>query len=179
MAKRLYGRRYAQAVFEIALQTKELDKWQADLRKIAGLTEDAEVMALLEAPKLRFDDKVKLLQEKLRGVSSLALNLAYLLVSRNRLGIAPGIADDYERLYNSYKGIEEAEVTTAVTLTDDEKKEFKESIKTLFGKEIVLKTKVDPNLVGGIVVRAGGKLIDGSTRSRLLSLKKELVGVTS
>ena len=179
MAKRLYGRRYAQAVFELALQSKELDKWQSDLQKIAGLTRDAEIMALLEAPKLRFEDKVKLLQEKLPGVSPLALNLAYLLASKNRLAIATSIADDYQSLLNDYRGIVETEVTTAVTLTDDEKKEFKERIKTLLGKEIVLKTRVDPNLVGGIVVRAGGKLIDGSARSRLLNLKKQLVGVRS
>jgi F-type H+-transporting ATPase subunit delta len=179
VAKRLYAGRYAQAVFEIALERKELDKWQSDLKQIASLGEDAEVMALLEAPKLHFDDKAKLLREKLRSVSPLALNLVYLLVAKNRLDVISELAEEYRRLLNSYRGIEEAEVTTVVLLSDDEKLNLKESIKAIVGKDIVLKTEVDPNLIGGIVVRVGGKLIDGSTRSRLLTLRKELAGVGS
>lgn len=179
MARKLYARRYAQAVFEIALERKELEKWQSDLKEIARLGDDAEVMALLEAPKLHLEDKVKLLKAKLSSVSPLALNLVYLLVAKNRLGVISEVAEEYERLLNSYRGIEEAEVTTVVPLTDDERLNLKESIKAIVGKEIVLKTEVDPNLVGGIVVRVGGKLIDGSTRSRLLALRKELAGIAS
>ncbi len=179
MAKRVFARRYAQAVFEIALERKELDKWQSDLRKIASLGKDAEVITLLQTPRLSFHDKAKLLAEKLRGINPLALNLVYLLVARDKLDVISGIAEEYETLLNEYRGIAEAEVTTVVPLTDDEKLNLKESIKAIVGKEIVLKTEVDPNLIGGIVVRVGGKLIDGSTRSRLLALKKELVGVGS
>ncbi len=179
MARRVYARRYAQAVIEIALEREELDKWQSDLREIASLRGDTEIMELLQAPRIHFEDKAKLLAERLPGINPLALNLVYLLVARNRLGVISEVAEEYERLLNSYRGIEEAEVTAAVPLTDGEKQKFKESIKALIGKEIVLKTQVDPNLIGGIVIRVGGKLIDASTRSRLLALKKELVGVGS
>ena len=79
MAKRVHAKRYSQAVFEIALETKELDRWQSDLRKIATLSEDARFIAWLESPKFHFDDKTSLLSEQLVDINPLALNLAYLL----------------------------------------------------------------------------------------------------
>ena len=77
MARKAYARRYAQAVFEMALEAKELDKWQSDLRRIASLTDNDALIAFLEIPKISFDDKARLLSEQLEDISPLALNLAY------------------------------------------------------------------------------------------------------
>ena len=175
MAKRVHARRYSQAVFEIALERKELDRWQSDLRKIASLAENAELIALLESPRLHFDDKAKLLAEQLRDINPLALNLVYLLVTRSRLSMVGDIADEYQRLLDSYRGIEQAEVTTVITLDNEEKLKLAERLGAIVGKKVVLKSKVDSNLVGGIIARVDGKLVDGSTRSQLLALKRELV----
>ncbi len=81
MARRAYARRYSQAVFEIAMERQELDRWQSDLRKIASLGEDAALVALLENPRLHFNDKARLLSEQLGDINPLALNLVYLLVA--------------------------------------------------------------------------------------------------
>ena len=75
MATRAYAKRYSQAVFEIAVERNELDRWQSDLTKIASLGDNAELTALLETPKLPFEDKVKLLSEHLSDINPLALNL--------------------------------------------------------------------------------------------------------
>jgi F-type H+-transporting ATPase subunit delta len=174
VARRAYPRRYAQAVFELAREKGEIDSWASDLEKTARLGEDAALIAWLESPKFRFDDKVKLLAERLGKANPLALNLAYLLVARGRLGMAGDIADEYQRLLDSYRGIERAEVATAVPLDEREKRKLSERLSGLIGKEVVLKTEVDAELIGGVVARVGGKLLDGSTRSRLLALKKEL-----
>ena len=172
MAKRVYARRYSQAVFEIALERKELDRWQSDLRKIVSLGEDATFVAFLESPKFRFDDKSRRLSERLGDINPLALNLVYLLVTRSRLSMVGEIADGYQRLLDSYRGIEQAEITTAVPLDDEDKLRLAQRLTSLLGKPIVLKPKVDSSLIGGIIIRVGDKLIDGSIRSKLVALKR-------
>ena len=174
MAKRFYARRYSQAVFNIALEKKELDRWQSDLRRIASLGENAALVAWFESPKLHFDDKAKLLSERLGDINPLALNLACLLVTRGRLGTIGDIADEYQHLLDDYRGIEQAEVTTAIPLDDKDKLRLEERLGIVVGKKVVLKTEVDTSLIGGIIARIGDKLIDGSTRSKLEALKREL-----
>ena len=175
MARRLYARRYAQAVFEIALEKKELDRWQSDLRKVAMLGEDATIVAFLENPKFNFEAKAKLLSEQLVDMNPLALNLLYLLLTRGRLSMVGEIADEYQRLLDSYHGIEQAEVITAVPLDDEDRLKLGERIGAIVGKKVAVKPEVDSSLVGGFIARIGGKLLDGSTRNKLEALKRELV----
>ena len=174
MARRAYAKRYAQAIFEIAMEKGELDRWQSDLVKLASLTEDAALIALFENPKLPFSDKAKLLSEQLGDINPLALNLVYLLISRGQLSVLGEIAEEYRRLLDSHRGIEEAEVITAIPLDDEGKQSLEEHLSAIVGKKVVIKPEVDSSLVGGFVARIGGKLLDGSTRSRLEALKKEL-----
>ena len=176
MARRVYARRYSQAVFEIALETKELDRWQSDLKKMASLTRETAVTTFLESPKIHFDDKARLLSEQLPGINPLALNLVYLLADRGRLAMLGDIADDYQRLLDNYLGIETAEVTTAVPLDEEDKLRLAEHLSTMVGRKVALKTEVDSRLIGGIIARIDGKLLDGSTRRQLEALKKELAG---
>ena len=175
MARRFYAKRYAQAVFEIALGRKELDRWQSDLRTIASLGEDATLIAWLENPKFRFDDKVGLLSEQFGDLNPLTLNLVYLLAARGRLSMIGDIADEYQRLLDSYRGIEQAEVITAVPLDDEDRLRLGECLGAVVGKKVVVKPEVDSSLIGGFIARIGGKLLDGSTRSKLEALKRELV----
>ena len=175
MTRKVYTRRYAQAVFEIALETKELDRWQSDLQKIAGLAKDVTLVAFLESLKIPFDDKARLLSELLKSINPLALNLVYLLAARGKLRTIGDIADDYQRLLDSHRGIEMAEVVTATDLDEEDKRRLAEHLSAIVGKKVTLKTEVEPELIGGVIARIGGKLLDGSTRSKLEALKKELV----
>jgi len=175
VARRVYPKRYAQAVFEIALEKSELDRWQSDLSQIAGLGDDAALVAFLESPKFRFEDKAKLLSERLGGINPLALNLIYLLVARGRLGMIGDIADEYQLLLDSYRGIEHGEVTTAIPLDEEDKLKLEERLGDIAGKKVVLKSEVNPEVIGGIIARIGGKLLDGSTRSKLEALREDLV----
>jgi len=177
VARRAYAKRYSQAVFEIAVERGELDRWQSDLGRIARLGEDAGLATLLASPKLHFDDKARLLAEPLGDINPLARKLVYLLVARGRLGMAGEITDEYQRLLDNYRGIEQAEVITAVPLDEEDKLRLAERLGAVVGKQVVIKPKVDSSMIGGLVARIGGKLLDGSTRSRLEALKKELSGV--
>ncbi len=176
MARGVYTKRYAQAVFELALERKELDRWQSDLGKIASLAEDAALSAVLESPKFRFEEKAKLLSERMGKINPLALNLAYLLVSRGRLGVIGDIADEYQRRLDSHRGIERAKVTTAIPLDDEDKLKLEAYLGDMVRKKVILEPEVDSSVVGGVVARIGGKLLDGSTRSKLEALKRELIG---
>ena len=177
MARKAFVKRYAQAIFEIALAQKDLNKWQAELEKVARLSDDVAFVTVLESPKFRLEDKVKVLAERLGAVSELALNLASLLIIKGRFGMARDITSEYKRLVDGYYGIEEAEVITAVPLSDAEREDLKNRLSALTGKKVVIRTEIDPKLIGGILVRIAGKLIDGSTRSKLADLKRELAGV--
>lgn len=177
MARRAYAKRYSQAIFEIALETGELDKWQSDLPKIISIVGETTFKAFLESPKVHFDGKARLLSEQLEGIGPFALNLVLLLVARGKLSKIDDIADEYQRLLDNYHGIEPAEVITAIPL--DEKNELKlaEHLGAIVGKKVALKPEVDPTLIGGFVARVGGKLLDGSTHGKLMALKRELAGV--
>lgn len=177
MARTVYAKRYSQAVFEIALEKRELERWQSDLNKVAGLAGDAALITALENPKFHFNDKVRLLSAPLGDINPLALNLVYLLLAKSRLSQIGEIADEYQRLLDSYRGIEEAAVITTIPLDDEDKLKLAERLGVIAGKKVVIKSEVDASLVGGIVARIGGKLLDGSIRSRLEALKRALSGV--
>ncbi len=177
MANSTYARRYSQAVFRIALGNKELNRWQSDLRKIASLVKDTALFALLENPEVSFDIKAKVLSERLGDINPLALKLVSMLVAKGRLVMIGDIADEYQRLVDSYRGIEGvevAEITTAIPLDDEDRLRLAQRLTSIVGKPVVLKPKVDSSLIGGIIIRVGDKLIDGSIRSKLVALKKEM-----
>jgi F-type H+-transporting ATPase subunit delta len=174
VARRIYARRYAQAVFSIALEKNELDRWQSDLEKIAVLSEDDTFIALMENPKVSFGDKAKVLAEPLADINPLALNLVYLLMTRGRLGLIGDIADEYQRLLDSHRGIEQAEVITAVPLDAKERRRLEKDLGAVVGKKVVLQPRVDPSLLGGIIARVGGKLLDASTHSKLVALRDKI-----
>jgi F-type H+-transporting ATPase subunit delta len=176
MPKKAYARRYAQAVFEIALEKKELEPWQSDLQKVVEAVADATFLAAMESPKIKAEDKTRLLSERLGEVNPLVLNLVRLLIARASIGIIGDIAEEYQKLLDSYHGIEPAEVITAVPLDDKDIEKLTENLSALVGKKVVLKSEVDSSIIGGIVARVGGKLLDGSTRSKLQALRRELVG---
>jgi len=176
MARGAQARRYSQAAFEIALEMKELDRWQSDLQKIVSVVGDADFKAALESPKFPVEDKARLLSERLKGINPLALNLLRLLIARGKLDIIGDVAAEYQRLLDSYRGVESAEVTTAIPIGDEDKAKLTKYLGEIVGKKVVLTSEVDPSLVGGITARIGGKLLDGSTRSKLAALKRELGG---
>lgn len=175
MAKGVSGKRHAQAVFQIALEKNELSRWQADLETIASVLGNPQVVAVLENPKLNLGQKREILQNTLPGIGPTAMNLASFLVARNRLRIVPDLVAEFARLLNDYYGREQAEVTTAVPISDEEKEKIKRNLATIVGREIVLDLKTDPDIIGGLVARFGDKLIDGSVRTRLQDLRRSLV----
>jgi len=167
-------KRYAQAVFEIAVESNKLKEWQSNLTKVAKLVQDNEFVGLAENPKIPFDLKTQLVQESLGKTNPMVLNLVYLLISKGKLKTASYISDEYNRLLNEHYGIKSAEVTTAVPLENVEIEKLGQNLETLVGKKVSMNVQVNPDILGGFIARIDDSLIDGSIRSRLEMLKKRL-----
>ena len=179
MARPASARRYAQAVFEIARDKGELDLWLPDLNRIVEAVGMPELLAVLESPKVSFQDKSNLMAQQLEGVNPLALNLAYLLIARSRLRLASQIAEEYGRLVNAHRGIKHVLVTTAIPLDVAEQETLKQALSKFVKGQVILESQVDPTIVGGLVARIDDKLLDGSVTSRLTLLKRSLSEATS
>lgn len=172
---RASARRHAQAAFQIALERDELDLWRGDLKRISEAMKDPLLVTFLESPKIRFEDKARILSQRLEGINPLAMNLAFLLVAKGRLGIVDDMVLEYERLLDEHRGIAHAKVATAISVGPDVEDKLSRRLSDMMGKEIVLTAQVDPSIIGGLIARVGDKLIDGSTRSRLRALRESLV----
>jgi F-type H+-transporting ATPase subunit delta len=172
------SKRYAQAVFQIAREKNTLAEWQLDLKKIAGLMQNAEFVAVIENPVIPFDLKSKLLKELLGKIDPFALNLGYLLIIKNKFKNAGQIAEQFDHLLNSYRGIMNAEITTAIAIDNSDKKRVTEQLEKVLSSKVATDFNVDPSILGGIIARVDGTLIDGSIRSKLEILKKNMAGIS-
>jgi F-type H+-transporting ATPase subunit delta len=170
------AKRYAQAAFEVALQHDTLDRWADDLQLIAAVMGDASALALLANTKVPLAERYRLLEATLTGIDRLAMNLAKLLVAKGRASLAPQIAEAYRGLVDDHRGIAHATVVTAVPLSDAERQAVEERLGEVSGKQVIAHLEVEPSIVGGLVARIGDKVIDGSTRGKLLALRRSLAG---
>lgn len=174
MARGVLGKRYAEAVFEIALSANQLDRWRRDLEGVVQGLRARGLMDVLESHKVRLHDKIKLVDLATGDVLPTVHNLVHLLIARERLDIFDQLVAEYGRLVDAYRGVVHAEVTTAVPLEDRDTKVLAQRLKKMLGKEVVVASAVDPAIVGGLVVRIDDRLLDGSTRSQLVALKRSL-----
>ncbi|OGO07725.1 MAG: ATP synthase F1 subunit delta [Chloroflexi bacterium RBG_13_57_8] len=174
MPKKFNARRYARAVLEIALAKDELEKWRADLDNIVAAVSEGPFLNVLSSPKVKFEEKARLLEARLAGISPLALNLVMLLVARGGVNMLDEIANEYRHMVDEHFGIQTAAVVTAIPLDKKEEERLAKDLGRMTGKKVRLESSVDPSIIGGIVARVGGKLLDGSTLSKLTALKKDL-----
>ena len=169
------ARRYAQAVFQIAVESDELERWLDDLTQLADSITNEEFRQILLAPRISMAQKESIIRASLgSSVGPLALNLICLLASRGQVQVLPGIADRYQEMLDAHQGVERAEVVSAVSLTDEQRGEVAQMLNDLSGRDVRLTTRVDPEILGGLVIRIGDRVMDGSARSRLQNMRREL-----
>jgi F-type H+-transporting ATPase subunit delta len=169
------ARRYAQAVFEIARDADDFDRWTEGLEALRQLATQPEMVVYLQSPQVSIESKRAVLEQILGTTHPLRLNFALLLASRSLLTEVDGIAAEFHRLENEYLGIAVAYVTSAVPLEQAEATAVSEHLASITGKRITLDRAVEPEIVGGIVARVGDRLIDGSVASQLAALRKQMV----
>jgi len=169
------ARPYARAIFESACDKASQPKWSEALALMSLVANDPTMNDVLDNPKMTKEQKGELFASVCADkIDDNSKNLIMLLAENERLSALPAIAEQYEALRSENEGIVAAEVTSAMALTDDQESALKESLKKKLGSEITLTTKVDESLIGGVVIRAGDMVIDGSIQSQLASLSNAL-----
>jgi F-type H+-transporting ATPase subunit delta len=176
-AEELAAKRYSQAAFELASEANDTAAWDQALAQMAEFMSDEEVRKVLENSRVEQAAKQRLIDAALGDLPRLPLNLARLLVKKNRTSLANEIARQYRELSEARDGISRAKAITAVELSDQEKGSLTQRLREQVGHEVIVETEVDPSLLGGVVVQIGDRLIDASTRARLEALRSNLVGV--
>jgi F-type H+-transporting ATPase subunit delta len=170
------ARRYAEAAFEVAMRDGTLEQWRSELELAAGVAGDERALALLANPAIPAERRAEALEGMLGGrVSDPVLNLIRLLLRRGRIEQLPRVAAEYRRLDDERQGITSATAISATELTPDEIRELTSRLEQSTGGRIALDVQVDPSLLGGLVVRVGDRLIDGSVRGRLERLRNQLI----
>ncbi len=169
------ARRYAEAALSIAERDGSLDDWVNALETAAARLDHAQVMRVLGDPAVAYEDRRRVAEAILgEAVTGGPRNLVLLLVRRNRIELLPRVAAELRRLWEQRQGIVHAVVTSAAPLSDAETEAVRARLAALTGDQVEVELQVDPSLLGGVLVRMGDRLIDGSVRGRLERLRARL-----
>lgn len=169
------ARRYAEAALSLAERDGTLGDWVGALETASGRLTEAQVIRVLADPAIPFDQRRRVVEAILGDtVTGAPRNLVLLLVRRGRIELLPRVAGELRRLWEQRQGIVHAVVTSAAPLTDAETQAVRERLAAMTGETVEVELQVDPSLLGGVLVRMGDRLIDGSVRGRLERLRTRL-----
>jgi F-type H+-transporting ATPase subunit delta len=167
-------RRYAEAAFEIALRDGSVEEWRAGLDQAAAALDNAELSETLANPALPLGQRVDVVHAVFADLGDPVRNLILLLLRRGRIRQLPRVAAEFRRLDDMRNNIVHAIATSASPLDDAELRAITARLEQMSGNQVELETAIDPDLIGGVVVRIGDRLIDGSVRGRLERLRNQL-----
>jgi len=166
--------RYATALFDLARDGNAIDAVKADLDRFDALVaESADLARLVRSPVFSADEQLRALSAVLdrAGIGGLAARFLKLVTSNRRLFAARDMIRAYRELVARHRGEATAEVTVAEQLKDDHVAALRAALKAVSGKDVDLHIKVDPAIVGGLVVKLGSRMVDSSLRTKLNSIR--------
>lgn len=169
------ARPYAEAIAECARRTDSFDHWSEMLAFLAEVVKEPSMALLIRDPLFARSDLEKLLLD-LGGepLDDEGRNLVRLLVANDRLGVLPEIVELYEQLKAEEQRILKVEMYSAYAIKPAQEKQIAAALKARLGREIIISSEKTPELIGGVVIRAGDLVIDGSVRGKLQRLANEL-----
>jgi len=170
------SRRYAKALFQLAVAENKEEAVAAELQNFAEVYAQPELNAVLNNPGFAPHSRKNIVAQISRSLqlSPLVSHFLALLVERDRLSFFPGIVERYRRMLDEKKGQAEARVITASPLENAELQRLGATLEKISGKKIILKQESDATLIGGAVVHLEGKIYDGSVRAQLEKMKKQV-----
>ena len=168
------GRRYAEAVLAIARAEGNLDGWAAAVQALGSLTDRPAYVAALQGDGMTDDKLQAVVRRLLPTVTQSQVNLFRLLRRKSRLALGPSIVSFFHELLDEERGVARALVTTAVDLDAERRTQLEQRLSAQTGRRVTVEARVDPAILGGVVVRIGDRLVDGSTRARLRNLRSQL-----
>lgn len=170
---------YSEAVLDIASQTNREEKVLAELKAVNEVvSSDKDMTVVLSHPSISSDEKKRFLNSLFAGkTSDITENLLNLLADKRRLELLPFIESSYRSLLNAKKNILAATLSCSEPLADSSVANIKAQLTEHLGKKLELEVKVDPSLIGGVVLKIGDQVIDGSLKGKLKSIEKALISV--
>jgi F-type H+-transporting ATPase subunit delta len=174
----MVARRYALALFQLVKEQQLIDTVEEELRvvkEVFFVNED--LKAVLQSPKVSREKKKAILSTAFASVNPLVLNTLMLLVDRHRENEIIDVANEFSELANEERGIESANVYSVRPLTDEERTALSVSFAKRIGKKsLQIENIVESDLLGGIKIRIGNRIFDGSLRGKLERLERTLLG---
>ena len=166
---------YARALFEAAEDAGKLDEVREQVGAFAGaLDETRELSVFFFSPYFSTEEKKEGLGKVLDGADDIVRNFLELLIEKHRVPAIHRIRREYDALWQEANKLLPVEVTSAIELDEDTVKQIGDQIGERTGRKVQLESKVDPNILGGIVVRVGDRILDASIANRLESLRKQV-----
>jgi F-type H+-transporting ATPase subunit delta len=177
MSAGLVAGRYARALFDIAAEKQQFEKFEQDLVLLnETIKADKDFQTMLSHPHVLAKVKKETIIRGFSGsISPDVLSLVLLLIDRGRLEVIPDLVAQFVSLTNHARNIVDATVYTAFALKDEELSKISEEFGKAIGKTIRMQTEVDPSIIGGVIIRIGDHLYDGSVRGKLSRFKQTLV----
>ena len=167
--------RYASALYALASEQRQTGEIAAALRIVSDLiAESPDLRRLVRSPVFSAPVQIKAFDAILEkaGVSGVAANFVRLVASKRRLFALPDMIRGYNQLYDAARGLTRAEVTSAAPLSDEQVAALKEQLRgKASGQDVEVSVKVDPALIGGLVVKLGSRMVDGSLRTKLNAIR--------
>jgi len=169
--------RYATALFELARDENSIDAVKAELDRFAAMLEEsADLKRLVRSPVFAAEAQLKALSAVLEKaeITGVSANFLKVLAANRRLFAVSEVIRAFNALVAKFKGEATADVTVAETLSDKNLEALKAALKSVTGKDVTLDVKVDPSIIGGLVLKLGSRMVDSSLRTKLNSIKNAM-----
>ncbi len=170
---------YSEAVFELAKEQGQTDEVKKELDALAEIfTAAPDLGRLLSAPTITLEEKLDVLKKTFGGrISETTYSMLCVVTEKGRAWLVPAIAEDYKNRWYDMNNITEVRVTTSVPLTENLRAKLKAKLEKVMNKKVILTEKVDASIMGGMVINYGNTMTDGSVKTKLEALQKQIKGV--
>ncbi|MQG17151.1 MAG: ATP synthase F1 subunit delta [SAR202 cluster bacterium] len=168
------GARYAQALFELASQESNYEGWLNELIEVQEVLSNQDFKNLLNHAEVSVEQKHSAVEEAFNDNHQMIKNLVLLLIKNSATDCINDLVENYENLLDIHFGRQRIEVTTAVALDAAQITSMTEVVRQIVHKEVVLDSHVDESIIGGVVIRIGDQLLDGSIKTQLNDMRKAI-----
>ena len=172
--------RYATALFELAVEAGRLDKIAGDLDSLQGLLSDSDALQrLVRSPVLSRDEQMRAMAAILAKADAddLTMRFVGLLAERRRLFVLAAIIDRFNQMLAAHRGEISAQVISAGKLSDKRLNDIREALSGVLGGNVAIDAQIDEDMIGGLVVRVGSRMVDASLRSKIQRMQLAMKGV--
>ena len=178
MKQTILAQRYAKALFSLGKEQGKNEKYSETLNAIAELYKEESIESALVNPLYPLEARQKVMAKiaELAKADTIMANFLNLLVEKKRADILPDIAHEMQVMVDKEQNISHGSVVTAIELDDALKVKIQKTLEQITGKKVIVETKVDPSIIGGIIAKVGDLVLDGSIKTQLNGLKESIKG---